>query len=744
MDIVYFGIIVFLFILAVFDLMVGVSYDAVNFLGPAVGAKAANVKYIFAVAAVGVMFGAAVSNGMMEIARNGIFSPEHYYFQEVICICMAVMVTDVIILDVFNSLGLPTSTTVSMVFELLGGAFAIAIVKILTSADDALTFGMLLNTDKALSVILGIFLSVAVAFFFGSVVQWIVRLIFTFDYHRHLKWSIGLFGGIAATAIIYFMLIKGMKESSLMTDDMKAWLHENASMLMVGCLVGFTVLMQVLHWLRVNVFRVIVVLGTFALAMAFAGNDLVNFIGVPLAGYSSYVDYMANGAGSDTFLMESLNAPAKTPFIFLFCAGVIMIISLYTSKKARNVIKTSVDLSRQAAGEEMFGSSGVARSIVRTSMSVATFVTNVTPAPVKRWINSRFDSDKAVITDGAAFDMVRASVQLLLASLLIALGTSLKLPLSTTYVTFMVAMGTSLADRAWGRESAVFRITGVLSVIGGWFITAGAAFTACFFVALLMYYGGVPVMVVSMGVVVFMLLRSNVLFNRKKETESEDTLFAEIVNAKDTAGVWPMVKEHVCRSSVGMLNYSSEEYRRITDAFIAEDHRAFQRIAREINDRKKLLRQTHRKETICIRRVDSRTAIEKTTWFHLQSNAQEQLHYIIKRLCDMCREHVDNNFTPLPAACAAELVPVRNKVCSLIAEGAAILENGSEGIARLVERSDEVKKRLDALYDLQVKRINAGDENLTVSLVYLNILQESSEMLSSLDRMIYYSERFRN
>ena len=710
MEIVYFGIIVFLFILAVFDLMVGVSNDAVNFLGPAVGAKAANVKYIFAVAAVGVMFGAAVSNGMMEIARNGIFSPEHYYFQEVICICMAVMVTDVIILDVFNSLGLPTSTTVSMVFELLGGAFAIAIVKILTSADDALTFGMLLNTDKALSVILGIFLSVAVAFFFGSVVQWIVRLIFTFDYHRHLKWSIGLFGGIAATAIIYFMLIKGMKESSLMTDDMKAWLHENASMLMVGCLVGFTVLMQVLHWLRVNVFRVIVVLGTFALAMAFAGNDLVNFIGVPLAGYSSYVDYMANGAGSDTFLMESLNAPAKTPFIFLFCAGVIMIISLYTSKKARNVIKTSVDLSRQAAGEEMFGSSGVARSIVRTSMSVATFVTNVTPAPVKRWINSRFDSDKAVITDGAAFDMVRASVQLLLG----------------------------------GRESAVFRITGVLSVIGGWFITAGAAFTACFFVALLMYYGGVPVMVVSMGVVVFMLLRSNVLFNRKKETESEDTLFAEIVNAKDTAGVWPMVKEHVCRSSVGMLNYSSEEYRRITDAFIAEDHRAFQRIAREVDSRKKLLRQTHRKETICIRRVDSRTAIEKTTWFHLQSNAQEQLHYIIKRLCDMCREHVDNNFTPLPAECAAELVPVRNKVCSLIAEGAAILENGSEGIARLVERSDEVKKRLDALYDLQVKRINAGDENLTVSLVYLNILQESSEMLSSLDRMIYYSERFRN
>ena len=392
----------------------------------------------------------------------------------------------------------------------------------------------------------------------------------------------------------------------------------------------------------------------------------------------------------------------------------------------------------------MFGSSGVARSIVRTSMSVATFVTNVTPAPVKRWINSRFDSDKAVITDGAAFDMVRASVQLLLASLLIALGTSLKLPLSTTYVTFMVAMGTSLADRAWGRESAVFRITGVLSVIGGWFITAGAAFTACFFVALLMYYGGVPVMVVSMGVVVFMLLRSNVLFNRKKETESEDTLFAEIVNAKDTAGVWPMVKEHVCRSSVGMLNYSSEEYRRITDAFIAEDHRAFQRIAREVDSRKKLLRQTHRKETICIRRVDSRTAIEKTTWFHLQSNAQEQLHYIIKRLCDMCREHVDNNFTPLPAECAAELVPVRNKVCSLIAEGAAILENGSEGVARLVERSDEVKKRLDALYDLQVKRINAGDENLTVSLVYLNILQESSEMLSSLDRMIYYSERFRN
>ena len=731
MDIVYFGIIVFLFILAVFDLMVGVSNDAVNFLGPAVGAKAANVKYIFAVAAVGVMFGAAVSNGMMEIARNGIFSPEHYYFQEVICICMAVMVTDVIILDVFNSLGLPTSTTVSMVFELLGGAFAIAIVKILTSADDALTFGMLLNTDKALSVILGIFLSVAVAFFFGSVVQWIVRLIFTFDYHRHLKWSIGLFGGIAATAIIYFMLIKGMKESSLMTDDMKAWLHENASMLMVGCLVGFTVLMQVLHWLRVNVFRVIVVLGTFALAMAFAGNDLVNFIGVPLAGYSSYVDYMANGAGSDTFLMESLNAPAKTPFIFLFCAGVIMIISLYTSKKARNVIKTSVDLSRQAAGEEMFGSSGVARSIVRTSMSVATFVTNVTPAPVKRWINSRFDSDKAVITDGAAFDMVRASVQLLLASLLIALGTSLKLPLSTTYVTFMVAMGTSLADRAWGRESAVYRISGVMTVVAGWFVTALGGFLIAFIVGLALVYGGTTAFVVITLLCGYMLYHSNF---RKKEKQTATQSRKETTNED----IIRSLREEVCTT----MESATKIYDRTLIAVMMENRKELRNMVKESNDL--FYQSRERKYTLLPTLKQLQSGDVNTAHYYVQ--VVDYLNEMTKALMHITRpafEHIDNNHEGLSKAQAKDLMSINDDVESIYRRINQMLREGDfSDIEEVLTLRDQLFESIAEAIKSELCRINEAKVNTKASMLYLTILNETKNMVLQSRNLLKSQEYF--
>ena len=509
MESIYLGIVIFLFLLAIFDLTVGVSNDAVNFLNSAIGAKAASFKTIILIAAVGIFCGATMSNGMMEIARHGIFRPEAFHFNELMCIFLAVMVTDVVLLDIFNTLGMPTSTTVSMVFELLGGTFALAMLKI-AAGPESLTFAELLNTEKALTVILGIFLSVAIAFFFGTLVQYLSRIIFTFNYTTKLKWTIGLFGGIAVTAIIYFMLIKGIKDASFMTDAHKLWVKDNTLTIVGGCFVFFTVLMQILHWCKVNVFKVIVLLGTFALAMAFAGNDLVNFVGVPLAGFSSYTDFMANGNGvANDYLMGALNEPAKTPFIFLFLSGVIMVISLITSKKAQNVIKTSVDLSRQDDGNEMFGSSAIARSLVRSMTTLGNNISKIIPEKVKVWLDSRFNKDEAILANGAAFDLVRASVNLVLAGLLIALGTSLKLPLSTTYVAFMVAMGSSLADRAWGRESAVFRVTGVLSVIGGWFITAGAAFIICFFVTMIMYFGGMTAMVIMIGVAAFILIRSN-------------------------------------------------------------------------------------------------------------------------------------------------------------------------------------------------------------------------------------------
>ena len=356
METIYLCIIIFLFVLAVFDLIVGVSNDAVNFLNSAVGAKAASFKTILFIAGIGIFIGASLSNGMMDIARHGIYQPEHFYFAEIMCILLAVMLTDVVLLDVFNSMGMPTSTTVSLVFELLGGTFALSLIKV--NNDATLALGDLINTDKALSVIMAIFVSVAIAFFFGMLVQWLARIVFTFNYTKNIKYSIGLFGGIAATSIIYFMLIKGLKDSSFMTPENKQWIQDNTLLLIASFFVFFTALMQVLHWLKVNVFKVVVLMGTFALALAFAGNDLVNFIGVPLAGYSSFIDYTTNGAGAspDSFLMTSLLGPAKTPWYFLIGAGAIMVYALCTSKKAHAVIKTSVDLSRQDEGEENFGS----------------------------------------------------------------------------------------------------------------------------------------------------------------------------------------------------------------------------------------------------------------------------------------------------------------------------------------------------------------------------------------------------
>lgn len=741
METLYLVIVIFLFMLAAVDLMVGVSNDAVNFLSSAVGAKVASFRVILCIAATGIICGALMSNGMMEIARHGIFRPERFFFQELMCVFLAVMVTDVIILDVFNTLGLPTSTTVSMVFELLGGAFAVSLVKVINS--DALHFADYLNTDKALSVIMGIFLSVAVAFFFGVIVQWLARVVFTFRYKRHLKWSVGLFGGFAATAIIYFMLIKGVKDASFMTREANDWISSHAGTIVAGCLVILTVLMQVLHWCKVNVFKVIVLLGTFALSMAFAGNDLVNFIGVPLAGFATYTDYVANGNGSMDFLMSSLNAPAKTPFLFLAVAGIIMIWSLFTSKKARNVIKTSVDLSRQDEGEEMFGSSAVARSIVRTSLSVATAVSKVASPRMKSWINSRFSQEDVTISEGAAFDLVRASVNLLLASLLIALGTSLKLPLSTTYVTFMVAMGTSLADRAWGRESAVFRITGVLSVIGGWFITAGAAFTICFFIALAMYFGGMAVMAALIVLAVVLLVRSHLRYRHKLAAESEDVLFRSILAEKDKVQAWTLLRCHVCGSLSAMLAYTADNYVQLTDGFLNEDRRTLRRVSQAMDQKRSLLKKIRRRELIGMRKIEWKQAVEKNMWFHLSNNASLQLHYALKRMTDLCREHIDNNFIPLPHMWAVEFCPVRDVVAALLRRSERMIAKGDyREIESLMLESEEVKRCLNEMQSLQLTRIQQEQGSMNTALVYLNLLQESFEIVSTLRHMLRASHNF--
>ncbi len=573
---------------------------------------------------------------MMDIARHGIFRPEHFSFYDLICIFMAVMVTDIILLDVFNTLGMPTSTTVSMVFELLGATFVVAIIKMAGGID--LGFNELLNTEKALSVILGIFLSVAIAFFFGTVVQFLSRMIFSFNYRSRLKWKVGIFGGICATAIVYFLLIKGAKDLTFMTPEVKAWISGHTAVIIAGCFAFFTILMQLLHFLHVNVLKVIVLMGTFSLAMAFAGNDLVNFIGVPLSGLASYQDYVANGGGdADGFLMGSLNSAADTPVYFLIGAGAIMVVSLATSKKARNVTKTEIGLGSQQGGDEMFGSSRIARRLVRWTLSVLAWVRRVTPLRVRQWFARRFNVDETIMDHGAAFDLIRGSVNLVLAAALIALGTSLKLPLSTTFVTFMVAMGTSLADRSWGRESAVFRITGVISVIGGWFITAGAAFIGAGVIVALMHFGGQWVMLLIAVLTIVLIIRSNRRFSSKNTAESDDAMFQTIISTQDKTQTWPLMMMYITEQQYKFFTYAEEKYMDITAAFISENAGVLNKVDSSLAKQKTVLKNARRKETLCLRHLTREMAIEKSTWFYLSNNLCMNILYNLRRINEVCK-----------------------------------------------------------------------------------------------------------
>ena len=720
--------------LAIFDLLVGVSNDAVNFMNSAVGAKVARYRTIIIVAAVGVFAGAILSNGMMDIARHGIFQPANFSFYEIMCILLAVMVTDVVLLDVFNTLGLPTSTTVSMVFELLGGTFILAILKIIGDETGLLSLGDMMNTEKALSVIMGIFLSVAIAFIAGTLVQYISRIIFSFNYKKHLSWTIGIFGGISVTSLSYFVLIKGLKSAPFMSAESLAWIDQNTTLLVAGCFVFFTLLMQILHWCKVNVFRIIVLLGTFALALAFAGNDLVNFIGVPLAGFSAYTDYVANsnGAGIHDFMMSSLMSSAKTPAIFLLASGIIMVYALATSKKAKNVIKTSVDLARQEEGDEMFGSSALARTIVRRATAINEFMVKVIPAGMRRWIDSRFNKDEVILENGAAFDMVRAAVNLVLSGLLIIIGTTMKLPLSTTYVTFIVAMGSSLADRAWGRVSAVYRITGMLSVIGGWFITAFVAFTICALVTAIMFYTSFVGMFIFICVAVFLLVRSNIKYSKKEKAEQQDDTFKRMMASKDKAEVLSLLRLHVKETLTDYINYTEQAYMQVTDGFINEDLKQLKKVMSSTDDQKKMLKKRRRKEILGLRRIPIPIAIEKNTWFHLGSNSCEQMLYCLKRICEPCKEHVDNNFNPISKDCIAEFLPIREELCQLMDRTQTVIENNNYAEADdILVKGDALKNKISALRKQQMNRMQEADStSLKASMVYLNILQESQELVS--------------
>ncbi|MDD7317827.1 MAG: inorganic phosphate transporter [Prevotella sp.] len=744
MEFSYLLIICFLLALAVFDLWVGVSNDAVNFLNSAVGSKVATFRTVLVIASLGVFLGAVTSNGMMDVARHGIMVPSNFTFDQVIVIFLAVMVTDVIILDIFNNLGLPTSTTVSMVFELIGGTFALACIKML--ADSGLEFTQMLNAGSALKMIAAIFFSVLVAFVLGTGVQWLSRLAFTFKYKERMKYFIGIFGGFSITVMLFFVFYQGLKTASFVSDADRAWVNGHFLPLTLAVFVVSVILSQVLHMLKVNVLKIVVLFGTFSLALAFAGNDLVNFIGVPLAGLSSYQDYAANGGGdAGSFMMTSLESSATSPLLYLVIAAMVMVFAMITSKKARNVIKTSVDLSAQDEGDEMFGTSRAARSIVRASQSMIDRFGRFVPQSWQRTLARRFNTEDISLPKGAAFDEVRASVNLVISAMLIILGTTQKLPLSTTYVTFMVAMGSSLADKAWGRENAVFRITGVLSVVGGWLLTAAIAFTVCAVVTACMFYGGFFVQCLFMVAVVLILWRSNRIYNKKQKNKAEDETFQLLVRTKSEDIAWELLKKHVVRTQADADRFVMEAFSDIRDGFVGRSSSTLRGVKNRIEVEQKNLERLRRREIIGLRHINRDVALERNTWYHLSINSAVQYIYCLKRMLEPVKNHVDNNFNALPKEYAEEFGEVFEKTRVLMSKVRNHIATGDySGYRNVMTDADDLKDELSVLRKRHIDRIQLSKSNrhYQVAIVYLNLIQECQMLLSIMRHQLRATKKF--
>ena len=736
MENIYLILVVVLFVLAISDLVVGVSNDAVNFLNSAIGAKAAPFKIIMAVAALGVFIGATFSSGMMEVARKSMFNPEHFYFQEIMIIFLAVMITDVVLLDLFNTFGMPTSTTVSIVFELLGAAVGVAIIKVMN--DPSVSMSQYINSAKALAIISGILISVVVSFTTGAIVQYLTRAVFSFRYQKRIKYLGSLWGGIAITAITYFILVKGANGASFMTAETKSWINSNSKLIIVYSLLGWTALLQIFHWLfKLNILKLTVLVGTFALAMAFAGNDLVNFIGVPLAGFDAYKAYMATpGATPANFLMGSLANPVKTETYILLIAGLVMVITLWTSKKAHRVVKTSVDLSRQGEGDERFGSSFFARSLVRGSIALSNSVSSVIPAPIKNYLNKQFEMPDEPVSkkaDAPAFDMLRASVNLVVASILIASATSLKLPLSTTYVTFMVAMGTSLSDRAWGRDSAVYRITGVLSVIGGWFFTAFSAFTITLMVALAISFGGFWAIGALLALAIFLLVRTH-LFAKKSDSQAK----ASELEIEETEG--ELASDRIleqCKGSVAdVLQQVSGLYLKTLISFESEDRKQLKEATKEVEA---LNQQTKKMKTNIYRTVRKlqEESIDSGLYYVQVLDYLRETAHCLNYVTKPCWEHLDNNHKTFSDEQFYDINNLQVKVKGILQKSVNMIElDKYEQLPKLLEEQAKILEHLRLLRKTQLKRIKKEKSGTRISMLYLGILHETQNMMLHLVNLL--------
>jgi phosphate/sulfate permease len=730
MESYYIFIVVILIVLAVSDLVVGVSNDAVNFLNSSIGSKVAPFKIIMFIAAIGILFGATFSSGMMEVARKGIFNPDQFYFSEIMIIFLAVMMTDILLLDLFNTFALPTSTTVSIVFELLGAAVAVSLIKLSTLGDSAGTLINYINTSSALLIIAGILLSVVIAFTIGLLIQWLVRLIFSFDYEKTLKYWGSAWGGIAISVITYFILIKGAKGSSFLTAETVNWIKQNTLYILLFSFVGWTFILQLIYTIfKFNILRIIVLVGTFALAMAFAGNDLVNFIGVPLAGLDSLKAFLASDVSEPgAFVMTSLSGRIQTPTYMLLVAGLVMVIALYKSKKARSVTATEINLSRQDEGYERFESSMLARSLVRGALNLSEALSKIVPPRPQGYIERKFNQkafNERKKQEGVSFDLLRASVNLVVASALISLATSLKLPLSTTYVTFMVAMGTSLADKAWGRDSAVYRISGVITVIGGWFFTAFSAFTAAFVMAYLIHIGGLVTIILLLFTIVFLVFKS---FKIHKKRESEKVLYDETellgleINGKN---ILTSCNDNVIRT----LSSVSNLYNNSIIGLIKFKRKSLVSSEEEIKKLGNNIKQIRNSLPRIIEKLqedDIETGHYYVQVVNYLKETVNALNYISKPIYT----YIDNNHKPLIEVQVNELNQLREDISKFFSSTILVLkEKGFVDIDGILIEQKTLIDRLTLISKHQLKRIKNQESGTKNSTLYLNIMYDTRSLL---------------
>jgi phosphate/sulfate permease len=743
MEQVYVIMLIALALLAIIDLMVGVSNDAVNFLNSAIGSKAVSFKTIMIVASIGVAIGALYSNGMMEIARSGIFTPSMFSFNDVIIIFLAVMITDVLLLDVFNTLGLPTSTTVSIIFSLLGASVFIAITKIYFSDGDFNTLGQYINTKKASEIVYSILLSVALSFVLGAIIQYISRLLFTFHIEKRYKYFGAIFGGFALTAISFFILIKGLKSVTFISSDAKDFIKGNQLMIIGYCFLFWTIASQfVMSVIKFNIFKLIIIVGTFGLALAFAGNDLVNFIGVPIAAFQSYEMYAEVGQtlGAKEFMMSGLegeNLPA--PFIFLALAGTIMVYTLWTSKKAKNVLETEQNLSRQGEGSEKYNANTLSRGIVRGSMYIGNAINFILPKSLQFKIDQQFILPEYTgkRSEQPMFDMVRASVNLIVAAVLISIGTSMKLPLSTTYVTFMVAMGSSFADRAWDRESAVYRIAGVLNVIGGWFFTAIAAFLASGLIAYLLYIGEAFAFFAFMMLIAVFFYRSNQM-HKKKVKEEEETLS---LKREDIVTINEVINE-TSDQIANIINKSNKIYSGVVSGLSLQDLPTLKENKKVVKKLEKQVDELKSNVYYFIKNLDE-TSVEASKFYILTLGYLQDISQSMSFIAQNGYSHINNNHKQLKFNQTRDLKSIELHVLELFKDIENIFNSKNfENIDKLLAGKEDVLNAISELIQKQIERIRTTENSPKNSKLYFGLLLETNDLVKATMHLLELFKEF--